>query len=754
LAAWLALPVVQDAAYGRTWTDASGQQTVEARFVTVQFDKIWLLRNDGRVFGIEWADLCDADQDYVRRLIRERKSRPAPLTRNRPGRVPYDRGRELCRLANRAIDESSGLACSRLQPGFFWTHNDSGGDARAYLFDRSGRDLGWCQLDGILAFDLEDTLSLRSDGKSYVVLCDVGNNGRAAGVQMLHVFQEPEFDGDTGGLSERIAAPQTIHYAYEDDHQDCEAVGIDPTSKTFLFVTKEKGPKCSVYALPWPDKILDEAYVARRIGTLQLETVTAMDVSPDGRRAIVLTYGDAFEFQRDGSESWTQAFARPPRRIVMPERVQGESICYGWDGETLYLTSENLPTPLWMVPVLQHDRPASASGPGARGDATDASYPCSLAQDDLTIDCDFPGGNILVERAENDVVYLRQDLRDTSTWWFYWCFRVRGAGDRRLTFHFTDKNVFAAHGPAVSTDEGSSWRWLGADAVQGDTFAYTFSGDEPEVRFCFTMPYVERDLQRFIAAHKGDPHLSVRQLCATRRGRVAERLHVGVLDGDPAHRVLLTARHHACESMASYVLEGLLAAALDNTEDGRWYRENVEILAIPFVDKDGVEDGDQGKNRKPYDHNRDYKGASIYPTVAAIRSLVPAWSQGRLHAAIDLHCPWIRGPRNEVIYMVGRSEPEAWQQQMALGQIIQQLQQGRLVYRAADNLPFGQAWNTAENYGDRMSFSMWAVQQKGIRVATSFEIPYANAAGRRVDADSARSFGRDLARAVRSYLTQ
>ena len=48
----------------------------------------------------------------------------------------------------------------------------------------------------------------------------------------------------------------------------------------------------------------------------------------------------------------------------------------------------------------------------------------------------------------------------------------------------------------------------------------------------------------------------------------------------------------------------------------------------------------------------------MYPSVAAIRSFVPEWSQGRLSVAMDLHCPWIRGPHNEVIYMVGRREPD------------------------------------------------------------------------------------------------
>jgi hypothetical protein len=35
----------------------------------------------------------------------------------------------------------------------------------------------------------------------------------------------------------------------------------------------------------------------------------------------------------------------------LPPRVQGESICYGFDGRTLYVSSEKRPTPLIEIPV-------------------------------------------------------------------------------------------------------------------------------------------------------------------------------------------------------------------------------------------------------------------------------------------------------------------------------------------------------------------------------------------------------------------
>jgi len=78
----------------------------------------------------------------------------------------------------------------------------------------------------------------------------------------------------------------------------------------------------------------------------------------------------------------------------------------------------------------------------------------------INIDADCPSGNIVVEKIDGDDVYVHQDLRDTKGWWFYWCFRVRGAVGRTLTFHFTNKDVFGARGPAVSLDGGKTWAWL------------------------------------------------------------------------------------------------------------------------------------------------------------------------------------------------------------------------------------------------------------------------------------------------------
>ena len=375
------------------------------------------------------------------------------------------------------------------------------------------------------------------------------------------------------------------------------------------------------------------------------------------------------------------------------------------------------------------------------------------ARAELTVDAKFAGGNIVVNEIDGDAISVRQDLRDTTGDWFYWYFRARGAAGRELTVRFTGSNVIGTRGPAISTDGGESWEWLGREAVDGQSFRYTVPEEADEVRFCFAIPYFERDLTEFLTQHADDPHLELTTSATTRNGRAVEQIRLGDLSGDPTHRVLLTCRHHCCEMMASYALEGLMQTVLTGSDYGRWLRENVEFLIVPFVDKDGVEQGDQGKNRAPRDHNRDYAGESIYASVGALRETVPAWSGGRLRVALDLHCPHIRGESNEKIYFVGIQNQEIWANVKRFSKVLATVQTGALEYREADNMPFGQGWNTGNNYTQGRSFSGWASQDlPGIEVASTIEIPYANVRETTVTPDAARAFGRDVARALREYL--
>ena len=369
------------------------------------------------------------------------------------------------------------------------------------------------------------------------------------------------------------------------------------------------------------------------------------------------------------------------------------------------------------------------------------------------IDSDIPAGNIVVDRVEGDDVHLHQDLRDTRGFWFYWCFRVRGAQGRRLAFHFTNGSPVGARGAAVSRDAGVSWKWQGADAATDKSFVFAFGPEDRDVRFSLGMPYTQANWERFLASIGHHPLVRPMTLCKSRKGRVVEMAHIGQPNGKVAVRAAIACRHHCCEMMASYVLEGLLEATLFDPAC-RWMRENAGLMVFPFVDKDGVEDGDQGKNRAPRDHGRDYDDPQIHPETTAIRAFLPMWGAGLLRATLDLHCPGHRGNGHEHVYQVGAAQPAVWAEQQRFGAMIAACRRGPLPYDPAKDLPFGVSWNTTANGKDGVGFTRWAREIPGVRLSTGIETPYANAAGVEVNAESARAFGRDLAEALSQYLRE
>ena len=376
----------------------------------------------------------------------------------------------------------------------------------------------------------------------------------------------------------------------------------------------------------------------------------------------------------------------------------------------------------------------------------------------LSIDCRFPGGNIKVHDIQGDTIFVSPDLRDTRASWFYWAFRVRGAAGRTLVFRFLSDHPVGTRGPAISTDGRHTWRWTD-EAFDQDSFRVTIPAEETYL--CFAPLYTQENWERFLAdealrATETSNGFSPGFFTTSRKGRPVEILHAGAPADEARHHIVVTARHHCCEMIADWTMEGIAATILGgDSAAAAWLRENVSFSFVPFVDKDGVEEGDQGKNRTPHDHNRDYGANAIYPETAAVRGLVGAIARryGKVDAFIDLHCPWIRGAGNENVYMVGSKFPIHAAQQTAFGDLVEAAcNPGDLPYFRADNYPYGTGWNVAGNEADGVSSTKWAGANPAVAFATSFEIPYANVRDVDVTPDRARGLGRAIAEALAQFL--
>lgn len=360
----------------------------------------------------------------------------------------------------------------------------------------------------------------------------------------------------------------------------------------------------------------------------------------------------------------------------------------------------------------------------------------------LRVDDCLPAGNIIVERISSDTVYVKPDLRDTKGKWFYWAMRVRGAQGRTLVFQFNGKWV-GARGPLITTDKGKSYRYGGGKAAK--SFKYTFGPDEKEVWFYECYPYLPADWNAFLSGLDKKMY-TTGILCRSLGGKKVPRATFGRLDGQAKHQVVITARHHCSESVASFVMEGIAQACCAQDETGRWLRENVELNFVPFVDYDGVIRGDQGKNRAPHDHNRDYS-EFLYNETKAVAAL---YAEKRPVAVIDLHNPYISGKGNEAVEcpMLNPEIVQDLASEERFTALMEQYAEG-LPYKGEDNVQFGTSWNKNKNYSAGLSCRNWAMLNlQGLHLCRCFEIPFANACGTEVNPESARAFGRSIAKTL------
>lgn len=266
----------------------------------------------------------------------------------------------------------------------------------------------------------------------------------------------------------------------------------------------------------------------------------------------------------------------------------------------------------------------------------------------MKIISDFAGGNIIVDSIEESeilnstTIRLRQDIRDSSSWWFWWNFAVTDVKPgRQLVFVFTDGDVVSTYGPAVSYD-GINYA-IGGDAVfiSEQSFCYMFTGEHERVYFAFSLPYTVSHFERFFADKLSEKSGVVREvLTISEQGREVPVVRIG----SGSENVIFACRHHCCESPASYVLEGAMGMLTKSAALCGKYTFHI----FPFVDIDGVENGDQGKDRKPHDHNRDYTDEPIYNFTKAMYRYV---ENMEVKAYIDLHSPWKWGRIDDMTHI-------------------------------------------------------------------------------------------------------
>ena len=263
-------------------------------------------------------------------------------------------------IIDRNLGEVSGIAVSRLNEGVFWVINDSGNSASVYALNSEGKLLCTLDVQGVSNNDWEDIASFEYKGKPYILVADVGDNFARRSKCFLHFIEEPDMAKISGNSSLPVKPSWSITYTYEDGPRDCESVAVDTAAGKVVLLSKRDRPPV-LYELPLSE---DKDAVAKKITEIKplLQAAgeitdfgintgqpTAMDISADGLSAVVLTYGDAFYYKKEPSKEWADVFTGSPMQIVVPRMRQAESICFSIDGSGIYVTTEQIPAPLYKM---------------------------------------------------------------------------------------------------------------------------------------------------------------------------------------------------------------------------------------------------------------------------------------------------------------------------------------------------------------------------------------------------------------------
>jgi hypothetical protein len=256
------------------------------------------------------------------------------------------------------IDEASGLAISKKLPDRMYHINDSDPTGRFFVTNLVGGNTRTIFVTGFKPEDTEDLAIGSCDATTdCLFIGDIGDNHlKRREIQIIVVEERADFPAE-------VQVRNRIRARYPDGAHDAESMAVHPNGDIYIL-TKSLvlnglrpvvGP-VRLYRLrqdQWRNR-RDAVQTMEPVMTFDFGTLlpksllggrlpTGMDISPDGKRFVVLTYQDAIEFFGDLSspakpDTWTEG--RNFRRIPLVVLAQQEAIAFTSNGKSFFYTSE------------------------------------------------------------------------------------------------------------------------------------------------------------------------------------------------------------------------------------------------------------------------------------------------------------------------------------------------------------------------------------------------------------------------------
>jgi hypothetical protein len=222
------------------------------------------------------------------------------------------------------VNEISGIADSKLNPGYLWGIEDSGNPPQLYLIGHEGIVSKKIFLKGITNRDWEEVTLCNGN----IYIAETGDNAAVYNNYSFYKFSEPSSSVDT------VSTIETISFTYPDGSHDAEAFLIDSSSKNIYIITKWDNPS-KIYRLNYP-------YQSNNIVTLvgSLPYTGVVSAAGFGNEIIIKTYTDLFYYQRSQNENIEQSLKKSYTHLPYVIEPQGEAVSFADNGAGYYTISE------------------------------------------------------------------------------------------------------------------------------------------------------------------------------------------------------------------------------------------------------------------------------------------------------------------------------------------------------------------------------------------------------------------------------
>lgn len=249
-------------------------------------------------------------------------------------------GQSLGEIQIADLDEASGLAHSRSNQLYLWSHNDSGGDPVLYLMTQAGADSGRFVLDGAQNVDWEDMTIGPGPlaNVNYLYAADIGDNRAVRDSYTIYRVEEPDLNVTDIPANSTLSNVDAINFVYDDQAKDAEALMVDPSTNDLYIVSKREA-SVILYVLPFPQSTA-QMDTAERVSVLPFTQITAAEISADGNEVLIKNYLNVYHWVKTGTETLPELMATNPSRLPYTAEPQGESIAWHASGNSYFTLSE------------------------------------------------------------------------------------------------------------------------------------------------------------------------------------------------------------------------------------------------------------------------------------------------------------------------------------------------------------------------------------------------------------------------------